>query len=301
MKRARSFHLLAAALLATAPGGAAGQKQSPPIAFDVKVLVDKTCAFCEPTLVDVIKRQHAGAQVSMIDANSEEGRAFIERYDVQVLPFYFLDQKVSQDPNFQYMKGHYVKTNDGYSIQPGPDFYTPAIQLRRPRVPHRLDLFVESTAPSAAQVEAQIVKFLTGTDLQDLTFSIHYIVQETDVPASELAGPLTSRRGEKELRESMRQACLFQHAPIRTFFTYLACKDQNILDDSRGDACLQLTDPIKQCLGGLESESLLRQDARLVRELGITGGPVLVWENRYGPFGWNEVDWNTVLGQNKEN
>ena len=64
--------------------------------------------------------------------------------------------------------------------------------------------------------------------------------------------------------------------------------------------CLELTEPLNRCLSGPEAESLLRKDARLVRELGISGGPVLLWENRYGPFGWHEVDWNTVLGQKKE-
>ena len=293
----------------------------PPVAFDVKVVVEDACTFCEPTLIEAIRRQHPGARVSTLDAASNEGQAFIKRYKLQTLPFYFLDQEVARDPKFQTMQGYYVKLGDGYAIQPGPDTYTPTVQVGRPRVPRHLDVFVESRSPFTVQVEAELMRVLLESDVKDLTFSLHYLVQETvkgdatatssavRSPSSKVraaplnkerhtvaAGPLTSRRGEHELQESMRQACLFQHASIGTFFTYLTCRNHNILDDARGETCLQMTEALKQCLEGPESEALLRQDARLVRELGIAGGgPVFLWENRYGPFGWHEVDWQELL------
>ena len=46
---------------------------------------------------------------------------------------------------------------------------------------------------------------------------------------------------------------------------------------------------------GGEGRGLLRQDARLARELGINESVAILWENRYGPFGWHEVDWKALL------
>lgn len=294
--------------------------QAPPVAFDVTVLTDRSCAACgEPTLIDEIKDSHTAARITVIDVNSEEGKAFIKLHDVRSVPYYFLEKKVESDPNFSAVKGFYAKTEDGYFILPGSDTYMPALRLDRKRVPHHLDLFVESNSPFTAQVEAQLTKFLAESDIKDLTFSIHYIVQETvtgeraDTPAeTELstdiraasikeelgtvsAGPLTSRRGQAELLESMRQVCLFQHASAGTFFTYLTCRNQNLMDTGRGDTCLQMSEPIQQCLQGPQAEALLRQDAKLVRDLEITGGPVFLWENQYGPFGWYEADWKRII------
>lgn len=304
--------------------GQAAPKAAPPVSFNLTVLTDSTCSFCRPTLTDVIKKNHAGAVVTTLDINSEEGKTFVKKHDVQALPYYYLGAEVEQDANFPAMKGYYTKVGEGYAMRTGPDTYTPAVQLERPRVPRHLDLFVESNSQFTAQVEAQLMKFLVDSDVKELTFSIHYIVQETakgeeltaspekspstDVRAASLkdeiksasTGPLTSRRGEAELQESMRQVCLFQHASIGTFFTYLTCRNQNILDTARGDTCLEMTEPLKQCLSGPESEKLLRQDAKLVRELGITSGPVLLWENRFGPFGWHEVDWKEMIAESKK-
>jgi len=300
-----------------------GEKQTPPVVFDVKAIVETSCPFCKPTLIDAIKRQHTGARISVVDADSPEGKDMIARYNVQTLPFYYLDKNVERDSNFQNMKRYYVKTGDGYSIAPGAETYIPSVQLKRKRVPHHLDVFVESKSPFTVPFEAQLAQMLVDVGPPDMTFSIHYIVQETvkgeekslssgkspstDVRAASLkkeletvsTGPLTSRMGEKELQEDMRQVCLFQHASMGTFFTYLACVNQNLADDSRGDTCLQMTDSIKKCLEGPEAEKLLRQDAHLVRDLGITNGPLLLWENRYGPFGWHEVDWNAIFREGK--
>ena len=302
-----------------------GAPQRPPVAFDVKIVTDPSCSVCGPTLTESIKQSHAGARISVLDVNSEEGRDLVKRYNIQTLPFYFLEKKIESDPNFGHMKAYYGKVrDDGYAIPPRPDTFAPSVQLDRERIPRHLDIFVESLSPFTSQVESQLMKFLAESDIQDLTFSIHYIMHETAKGGSEVplagksspdavrsaplkaeldsvsTGPLTSRRGEPEVQENMRQVCLFQHAPVGTFFTYLTCRNQNILDEARGDVCLKMSEPIQQCLQGPEAESLLRRDARLVRELGITSGPVLLWENRYGPFGWYEVDWKQMMMENEK-
>ena len=54
-------------------------------------------------------------------------------------------------------------------------------------------------------------------------------------------------------------------------------------------------------VAGEEGRRLLRFDAQLEHDLGITSGPspALMWENRYGPFRWHEIEWKALLrGEN---
>jgi predicted DsbA family dithiol-disulfide isomerase len=310
---------------ASAGGAGCGDNgQQPPVEFNVKVVTETACPFCKPTLTDAIALKHTAAHISVVDSESPEGKDLVARYHVHTLPFYYLEKKVEQDPAFQNMNGFYVRTGDGYSIASGSDSFLPAIQLDRNRVPHHLDVFVESLAPYTPTFEGQLVQMLAQEASPDVTFSIHYVVQETvkgeekspasdkspstDVRSASLkkelesvaAGPLTSIRGDSELQEDMRQVCLFQHASMGTFFTYLSCRNKNLMDDSRADTCLQMTDAVQKCMQGPEAEKLLRQDAHMARDLNITGGPTLLWENRYGPFGWHDADWRVILGEKKE-
>ena len=304
-------------------GEAGGQQAQKIVPFDVQVVADKSCEFCSPTLIQAIKEQHPGASIKTIDAASEEGRSLIKKFDARALPVYFLDKKVEEDQNFGRMSAYYQKVEGGYVMRAGPDTFVPSVQLDRKPLARHLDVFVESLSPFNPQMEHELLQLLTqSSDIPDLTFSMHFIVQETAKAdhaaaaggasaagvrsasikemSSASVGPLTSRRGEDELQESMRQVCLFQHASMGTFFTYLNCRYQNMQDKTRGDVCLQMTEELRKCLQGPEAERLLRQDARLAQELNVAAGPSVLWENRYGPFGWHEVNWKSVLEAKKK-
>jgi len=69
-------------------------------------------------------------------------------------------------------------------------------------------------------------------------------------------------------------------------------------DASRSSACIKPDETIAKCVSGGEGESLLRQDAKTERELGINTSAAVLWENRYGPFGWHEVDLRRLLDAN---
>ena len=281
------------------------------------MVTEKSCALCKPTLLDNLPLLHPGANIQVLDAASKEGRELIALHGAKTLPLYVLDAKVENDASFaRLLPVAYYKSQGGYLIRHGPTNFSPAVQLDRKRRPRHLDLFVESFDGPSVQAEGDFVKFLLDNEknIKDLTFSVHFVTQESiaakgaapSAPAgavrsaslAELGGapgsPL-SPRGELEIQEDLRQLCLFQRSPIGTFLTYLGCRNRNLNDSQGWKACLPPEADIKACVEGKEGLDLLRQDARLARELDITRAPVFLWENRYGPFGFNEVDWRSLL------
>ncbi len=297
-------------------GDNAGHPAAPP--FDIRVVADNSCPVCSPTLFDTLKNLHPNAVIKIIDMGSEEGKALILEHQVRSLPLYVLDNKVQNDPNFLILiDSFYAKSGDSYIVRPGTNTYVPSVQLSRERVPRHLDIFVEATSPAAVQAEAEFVNFLEQTKAKDFTFSFHYVVQEGvkaettsstistssrkiraasgEELSSTLPGPIVSRLGENDVHESIRQICLFQKASIGAFFSYLACRSQSPADQALTDKCLVLDESIKTCIDGGEGEKLLRQDAALVRELGIPTGVSILWENRFGPFEWTEIDWRKLF------
>ena len=292
------------------PAGAGG---AVPAAFDVWVVRDPACRACEPTLLDALKTRHPAATVKLVEAQSAEGRALIAKHRARALPLYVLDKKVESDGNFRaLLDQYYAKSADQYIVRPGLDTFLPTVWLDRPRAPRHLDVFVEALSSFGTQAVVELARYLAQKAPEDVTLSLHFIVQESatadgaaavSAPEGKLRsaslgelgretpGELTSRRGEDGVQESLRQACLFQHASMAAYFSYLDCLNGG----AASAACLRGDAAVKRCMEGGEGRGLLRQDARLARELGINESVAILWENRYGPFGWHEVDWKALL------
>jgi predicted DsbA family dithiol-disulfide isomerase len=281
---------------------------SSPLAFDIRVVVDGACPACQPVFLESLKAFYPAARITTLQADSREGKQLIEQVKATALPLYVLDGAVDQAGNFPRLKSFLEKTGEVYVVR--PEVAMPTVLLGRERRPHHLDLFVTPLAPLTAQAEWELMQFFRDTTVGDLTFSIHYIVQEAAQPASaptagnsggsiraagvkemgtSSPGPVISLAGPVELAESRRQACLFQHASMGDFFKYLACRSQDLQNPAVAESCLVVPDEVKRCVEGPEGEELLRQDARTARSLGITAGPMVLWENRYGPFNVYEL------------
>lgn len=299
-------------------GGAAGQPPAAAqIVFDIKVVNEGGAnKICPPTLLPGLKGKYPAAAIKLIDADSAEGRDLITRHNAGALPLYVIDEKVSQDKNFQgLLPLYYTRSGEGYLIRPNPDTYTPCVQLGRKRDPRHIDIFVESLAPRSAQAEADFVRFISEKDIKDLTFSIHYITQEKPGTGTAPKGPgenevrsaslseisnaapaqLLARLGDAELQEDIRQACMFQKLPAADFFAYLGCRNQDLANTRRASACFTGAEAVDRCIKDGEGLALLRKDAKLAAQLGISEGPAMMWENRYGPFSLYEVDWRALL------
>jgi len=302
-----------------AAGGGDCGNAPPPVKFNIQVVRDSGCKECAPTLLDALKQKHTAAVVTQVEASSPEGKALIALHGARTLPLYVLGKGVEKENGFlDLLNSYYGKSADGYVIKPGPDTYTPTVRLDRALSPRQLDVFVDVLSPFAARTENELFTLLSDPMFKDLTFSMHFIVQE-GVKADPLpgvqkaagmraasikemsevtAGPLTSGSGEAGVQESLLQACLFQHISFGNYIAYLACRNTALGDVNRSAACFKPDEMIEKCVAGGEGENLLRQDAKTERELGINTSAAVLWENRYGPFGWHEVDLRRLLGVN---
>ena len=287
-----------------------------PVAFDIRVVADKACKFCEPTLLAGLKARHPAADIKVLDVKSPEGNALVVKHMATTLPLYVLDNKVEKEGNFQSLQNSfYAKSAGQYIVRPVKEAFIPSVHLGRAVRAKHLDIFVSPLSPFAVEAEAELTRFLTQSDIKDLTFTMHFIVKESvkadeKAPAeaadkgarsaslkelSSVSSELSSLNGAAELRESLRQICLFQYSSIGNYFTYLACRSSNIQDERGANFCLKAGDAVKKCMEGTEGYELLLKDARLVKELGINTSIALLWENRYGPFGWHDVDWKALV------
>ncbi|MBI4064376.1 MAG: DsbA family protein [Elusimicrobia bacterium] len=269
-----------------------GDTAPPPNVFDITVITDQNCAICKPTLTEALRRYHPGAKISTVDAASALGKKLISLHQARGLPLYILDKKVEQDWMFKSLMNasFYAESGGGYIVKPGPNTYAVTIHANRERRARHLDIFMESLSPFTVKAQSEFLEF-AGTDgARDFTFSMHYLVRE-----SSKGGPLIALRGEPEIQESIRQACLFHKAAVAEYFSYLTCRNQNIDDPQLAVTCLKPNQAVRKCMETKEGENLLRQDAGLAGILGIGGGPALFWENKYGPFGWHETDWKTLI------
>jgi predicted DsbA family dithiol-disulfide isomerase len=278
-----------------------------PQAVELTVVVDPACPACRPAFLEPLRRLFPGAKVRTLDVTSKEGKQLIDRLKATRLPLYAFAPEVEQASNFAQAKRLLIKTGEHYVVR--PEFARPTVRLDRPRAANHLDLFVNGLSATTPLAESELARFFTQTPSKDLTFSLHFVVQEaarepeqhpsapTDrVRAASIKelgsvtpGRLFAMGGEQELKESARQSCLFQHASMGDFFTYLSCRNQDLQNPRRAEQCLAVGPVIQQCMDGPESEQLLREDARSARALGINNGPAVLWENRYGPFTLDEL------------
>ncbi len=290
-----------------------------PVRFNIQVVKESGCGECAPTLLDALKQRHPAAVVTLVEASSPDGKALIAQHGARALPLYVLGKKVEKENGFSdLLNSYYGRSAGGYVIKPGPETYTPTVRLDRALSPRQLDVFVDVLSSFAAGAENELFSLLSDPVFKDLTFSMHFIVQEgvkadplpggpktsgvRAVSLKELSdvsvGPLTSWSGEAGVQESLLQACLFQHVSFGNYIAYLACRNVALGDASRSSACIKPDETIAKCVSGGEGESLLRQDAKTERELGINTSAAVLWENRYGPFGWHEVDLRRLLDAN---
>lgn len=289
-------------------GGGGSAKAAPPVVFDIQAVVDDACKGCQASFIDTLKSQYPAARIKTINLSSSEGKKLVKDHDAKYIPLYVLGKDVEKTANFNSMKDRFIPSKGIYIARPESAGYY--LQLNRPSSPRHLDYFVSPLAAVTPSADQEILRFFRDTKVKNLTFSIHFMVQESAkadgggaskgskenlraASLSELSkvsvGPLVSVDGPEGLKEARRQACLFQHSSMGTFFQYLVCRNQNLSDPALGENCLVMDEAVKTCMDGAESENLLRHGARLARELEISEGPAILWENRYGPFWFESV------------
>lgn len=229
----------------------------------------------------IFRRQHPQARIRMVSCHSKQGKKLIKQHKIKHLPFYLLGKDVEKDSRFKLLWPHYYeKTNESYFLKPGPRTYQPWVHLKRKRKKGRVDLFLSSLSPSSLQAEKDIISRLIS---QPRKLRLHFIVQET-------SKGIASWGGASEIKENITRHCLYKYMSLEKFSAYLECRGENLKDDSLAQTCLQLLNPAKRvskCVNNKKTLKYLKKDARLALDLSIDSGPVIFYENRFGPFRLN--------------
>ncbi len=182
--------------------------------------------------------------------------------------FYFL-QSIENTDFFGQISRYLVKEGNLYWLRYRPRIY----MLARPEVKNKLDLFVMSKCPfgnAAIKDVSQIVNKVP------INVSVHYILYNQ-------SGKLVSMHGEGEKVEDLRQLCIAKLYPQK-LWNYLSCASSNYRTiENAWRTCAEKANisvsKVETCVN--ESEELLVNDSKLAMELGFTGSPTYLINNRY--------------------
>ena len=88
--------------------------------IEITVLSDKTCRQCDTSqAMDILSNQvFPGSTVTELDYSSKEGKKLAEKYDIEILPAYLLDEGVEKTANFARIQDTLIKKGNQYIIHP---------------------------------------------------------------------------------------------------------------------------------------------------------------------------------------
>ncbi|MBW2534576.1 MAG: hypothetical protein JRI55_23995 [Deltaproteobacteria bacterium] len=294
------------------------------VAVSLLVLNDKRCSQCktEGMVATLRERFFPKLTVRHVDYGTEEGKRLYRELRLDGLPALAFDAAVERHHRHRYIERWLARrgnrhlllirplfdpkaeicdngiddTGDGKADCADPDCVdTLACRKEQPR---RLDLFVMSQCPFAAQgvlALREVLKNFGGK----LSFRLHYIAEETD-------DGFRALHGAPEVAENIRQLCAKEHyGKNDLYLDYIWCR----FADYRSEAWQRCAvkgisaDVIERCASGQQGRRLFSKDIRLAKALGITASPTWLANNRHTFHGISAEQikqgicrWNTGLG-----
>ncbi|MEK6947303.1 MAG: hypothetical protein AABX32_06875 [Nanoarchaeota archaeon] len=119
----------------------------------------KECFNCDTQrILSLLESWFGTLDLKEVDYNTDEGKSLADKYGINVLPAYVLEEKIINSSSFGQFKQIFIKKNDAYVLKEdaaGSTFY-----FRRESIPNRLDLFVKSNDAASAKAEKNLQEFL---------------------------------------------------------------------------------------------------------------------------------------------
>ncbi len=154
----------------------------------------------------------------------------------------------------------------------------------------RLDLFMMSGCPFSAELLPSIDHFLEhfGKDSKTVSLRLQFIGDVKD-------GKLTSMHGEDEVAEDLRMICAQDlYGKNYRFIEYVKCRAKTY-DSPAWEPCVpewMNKKKLRRCAEGKRGTKLLEESYMLAEELGITGSPSWLLNNR---LPMTARDTNTII------
>jgi glutaredoxin len=295
-RTAAAFLRKACAMLAPPPAACLRLPPSPEV--KVVLLSDRRCADCDAqSLQSLLESRFERPVVRELDYGEPEGRRLFAATGAASLPIAVFDESLAADAEgFEavqpMLKGSAPSRYLAGSIGWNPACHDPGGCARRecrgeltcrPEMARRLDLFVMSQCPYAAHAMRALPELL-GRLGPSVDLRIHYI------GTGNARAGFGSLHGASEVDEDIRQLCAAKLFPgRRAYLDYLGCRaadPRSFAWESCATAASGI-DPraIARCSASAEGPRLLGRSFAFSTELGISGSPTWLVNNRYRHVG----------------
>jgi hypothetical protein len=256
---------------------------------------DKRCQNCDVTnLLTKLKQVFPTLQLTMLDYNDANGKAFYDSNGLTYLPAVLFDSSIKTSSAYSSVSSYLVQSGNNYNLQIGAQFNplgTVCYDVKgnvdctkagcsqipdcRAKIPKQLDLFVMSHCPYGIEATQSLKPVLDA--IKDVNFSMHFIIS---YDAGTKA--FSSLHGSTEVDDDLREICIQKHYPSNKFMNYVLCLDSNITSGEWQKCALaqgMSVDTISACATGQEGVSLLSADAKFVQTLGVDASPTWMANN----------------------
>lgn len=145
------------------PGTENAKCETPQVAKTGVIVLNarKECFNCDTQRISSLIESWFGAlDAREVDYSSKEGRAIADKYNVNLLPAYILEEKISNSSSFEQFRQIFIKKNNAYVLKDdaaGATFY-----FRRENMPNKLDLFVKENDAASIKAEKNLQEFLNN-------------------------------------------------------------------------------------------------------------------------------------------
>jgi predicted DsbA family dithiol-disulfide isomerase len=275
-----------------------------PMKVDYIILNDAKCGTaCDPAnIVQVTQQLFLGAKSRLVDVNSEEGKALVEKYNITVVPAFIFDKGVEQtkswinQPDLKTAFELVGDNGDKYKIldeATGATYfvsaearkaYYDAIGVILSDNKPQIDFFVMSYCPYGNQAEEGVEPVYQLLKDKAL-FKPHYVIYENYGGG----GPnycidnnkLCSMHGIQELNQDVRELCANKYMGIGKWFEFVLAMNK-ACSAANADTCWEAVaknlgldvDKIKTCQEK-EAVALLTAEKTLGDALKVSGSPTV--------------------------
>lgn len=130
----------------------------------------KNCFNCDTQRVLGILESWFGAvNAKEIDYNTNEGEKIAEKFNLNLLPTYILDENITKKSNYENVKSLFVKKDSNYILREdaaGSTFY-----FNRDNIQNKLDLFIKENESASVKAEKNLKEFIDN--FKEVKFEKH--------------------------------------------------------------------------------------------------------------------------------
>ena len=268
---------------------------------DIIVLNDIRCKECDVIgVITQLKSTFPNLVVGEIDYMDEEGKKIYGESDLAALPAILFKDNVKDNANYAQVENYLDQKGDFLSLRIGANF-DPTKEICdngiddtannlidcedddckgslkcREEKKNNLQVFIMSDCPYGRKAGEALKEIVDNFgDLID--YEVHYI-------ASEQGDGFSSLHGQYEVDEDIMQLCVKEYNPAK-FLDYLYCRSTKGVKDKDWKECGNEIgvdiDNVQVCFDGSQGKELLRNDIKIAQDLGVTGSPTWLANNRY--------------------